>query len=198
MLNEAGMTQLRESVEQHRIVQLQDVGARRENISCIPLRVGPSILTVCEINRSGRFDRVICVEYAEIGVFSPIHGYSDLLQYCLDEQSQDLPDTFPMGDSWEDILRQVMELENPCLAYSKNAPLCFGRVCATHSDLVSFDEIDLAGFYILPVEVQLGQIVRIDIGGAMQRLRLQHANQHRRSEQGAADQLPARRDLKSE
>ncbi len=189
------MTQLRESVEQRRIVQLQDVGARRENISCIPLRVGSSILTVCEINGSGRFDRVICVEYAEIGVFSPIHGYSELLQYCLDAQSQYLPGAFPIGDSWEDILRQAMQLEDPCLAYSESAPLCFGRVSATYSDLVTFDEIDLAGLYILPVEVPLGQIVRVDIGGAMSRLRLQHANQHRRSEQDGAGQPPTRREF---
>ena len=178
MLDAIRIKQLREAVPEKRIVELQDVGPKRHQISCIPLTAGEHFTTVIEINPNLQFDRIISVPYSEIAVIAPHHSYIDFYEWTLADHGAQVPDEYPIGDSHRAILEQIRNMGEVGSVWKRDGAIYIGPILEVGEDRVRVREIDCLGDYIWEIEAAFEDIYRIDCGGVRPRALWKHAEAH--------------------
>lgn len=198
MLDAIRIKQLREAVPEKRIVELQDVGPKRHQISCIPLTAGEHFTTVIEINPNLQFDRIVSVPYSEIAVISPHHSYIEFYEWTLADQEAEIPTKYPNSDSHRGILEQIQRMSEVGSVWKRDGAIYIGPILDVGEDRVTIREIDCLGDYIWEIEAAYEDIYRIDCGGVKPRALLKHAEAHANpnSEQDGGGQAATRSESK--
>lgn len=144
-------------------------------VDCIPLHIGESAITVCEIDDHFTFNRIIAVRPEDIESVLPIHGYREFLRWALHRNGQNLPDWFPMGATLHEILEQLVQRRTPVRLYARDGTQFIGRLLRCDDTDVELQEIDFAGYYCPPNTHKTETIIRVDSGGVYETCLFEHA-----------------------
>jgi len=148
------------------------------SIDCVPLWVGDQLLTVCEIDASLRFNRILVLRLAALAESQlPFHPRGGFLKWALRKHDQTPPAQFPATDSLEKVLADALSLQQPVtLVDTKGERLVTGLLDVSDRE-VTFQAIDTSGSFCCPEQIQLDELIMVGIGGVAETLRLEHAQQ---------------------
>jgi hypothetical protein len=146
------------------------------SIDCVPLWVGDQLFTVCEIDSSVHFNRLIVLRLSAIFVRPlPRHPRCEFFQWALHKHAQTVPKRFPTTDSFEEVLTEALSLNQPVnLVDSKGLRRTTGLLGVSEGE-VTFQDIDCCGYFCWPKRMRVADLIIVEVGGILETRLLEHA-----------------------
>ena len=148
----------------------------RGSIDCLPLWVGDQLMTVCEIDSSLRFNRIVVLRLAAIFERPlPRHPRSEFLQWALHKHAQAVPKRFPTTDSFEGVLTEALHLNQPVTLVDSKGLRRTTALLRVSDGVATFQYIDCCGYFCWPERLRLADLIMVEIGGVLETRLLEHA-----------------------